>query len=293
MSKRRIAFIVNPVSGTKDKDKILSYATKHPAFTHDDVLVYKTTYAGDAIVTTRDLVNDGFEIVVAVGGDGTVNEVAQGAMNTSAAVGILPLGSGNGLARDLGIPMNLTRAVDLLAVGTRRVIDAGNINEQRFFCTSGIGYDALVGNRFAESKTRGLLTYVKVSLGEYFGYKPQRYRITTDEGVVECEAFLVTVANANQWGNNVFIAPLADMSDGLFDVVIVSPFPLVAVPSIGFRMVRKSMHKSRYVTVIKTRKVVIEREREDYIHYDGEPGRMGELLEYEIIPATLNVIAGK
>ncbi|MDR0659716.1 MAG: diacylglycerol kinase family lipid kinase [Prevotellaceae bacterium] len=290
MSKRKIAFIVNPISGTKSKARVVSYIRTHPVLRNDNLQLYKTKCAGDATTAARKFAQEGYDIVVAIGGDGTVNEVAQGLMGTDTALGIIPMGSGNGLARDLGLPMNYEKAVDTLAIDKIITIDGGTINEQHFFCTSGIGYDALVGNCFANTKSRGLITYARISVAKFLRYKPQSYRLLMDGKELHVKAFLITIANASQWGNNVRIAPEADMNDGLFDVVIVSPFPLYAAPSLGFRIFRKAIHRSHYVRVIKTNHITIEREAEGFIHYDGEPGFSGKKLEFNILHNILRVV---
>ncbi len=292
MPQRKIAFIVNPISGCKSKEQVLSYISSHSAFASDELLIYKTKCAGDAIEAAKRFAAEGYHLVVAIGGDGTVNEVAQGLMGSSTVMGIVPMGSGNGLARDLLLPMNVRKAVDVLTQGKEIAIDGGKINGQPFFCTSGVGYDALIGNRFAKAKKRGFWSYTKISAKEIFGYKPQRYRIIVDGKELNRTAFLITIANASQWGNNVRIAPEADMCDGIFDVVIVSPFPLYAIPSLGIRLLSRGMHHSKYVNVVKCRNVVIEREEEGFIHFDGEPGYMGKRLEFTMVPKTLKVIMG-
>ena len=292
MSKRKIAFIVNPISGTKSKVRVLSCIRTHPVLRNDYLQLYKTKCAGDAITAAKKFAEEGFDIVVAIGGDGTVNEVAQGLINTNTVLGIIPMGSGNGLARDLGIPMSCEKAIDTLATGKIITIDGGKINGQHFFCTSGVGYDALVGNCFANAKSRGLVTYAKISIAKFLKYKPKSYHLRINGKELQTKAFLITIANASQWGNNVRIAPEADMNDGLFDVVVVSPFPIYAAPSLGLRIFRKAIHRSHYVQVIKTDSLVIEREEEDFIHYDGEPGFSGKKLEFNILPSVLKVIAG-
>ena len=293
MTRQKIAFIVNPISGTKDKEQILSYAKSYSGLSGSDLTFYKTTGPCDATVAAKRFAEEGYATVVAVGGDGTVNEVAQGLMHTPTCLGIIPTGSGNGLARDLGIPMNYQKAVATLVNGNSIAIDAGKLNDKTFFCTSGVGYDAFVGNRFAQAKTRGILTYVKIAIGKFLTYKPENYRLQVNGKAMELKAFLITVANASQWGNNAHIAPEADMTDGLFDVVIVSPFPLYAAPTLGIKMFRSKLNRSQYVSIIRCDSLTIEREQGGYIHYDGEPGTMGTNLSFSIIPTALNVIAGR
>lgn len=290
MQKRKIAFIINPISGTKSKVRVLRYIRTHPVLRNDSLQLYKTKCAGDATAAAQKFAEEGYDIVVAIGGDGTVNEVAQGLMNTKTALGIIPMGSGNGLARDLGLPMNFEKAVDTLVSKKIITIDGGTVNDQYFFCTSGVGYDALVGNCFANAKSRGLITYAKISFEKFFRYKPQNYSLHINGKELKVKALLITIANASQWGNNIRIAPEANMNDGLFDVVILSPFPLYAAPSLGIRVFRKVIHRSHYVQVIRTSSLTIEREEEGFIHYDGEPGFSGKKLKFNILPSVLKVI---
>jgi diacylglycerol kinase family enzyme len=228
---------------------------------------------------------------VAVGGDGTVNEIAKVLINTPATMGIIPVGSGNGLARHLKIPLQPGRAIQTINNLKYQAIDVGMINHTPFFCTCGVGFDALIGDKFAQCKGRGLSNYVKTTISEYFNYQPETYQITVDnEEKIERQAFLITFANASQYGNNAFIAPKADICDGELDICILSPFRLYRAPVIGVRLFAGNIDKSPLMYCKKGSKVMLERSSEGVIHFDGEPFQMGKKLEISLISKGLNII---
>jgi len=288
---KKIAFIINPKSGTQNKTHIVKVIQNYflsPDFTVD---IYRTTHAGDGYCRTKEYVQDGYDIVVAVGGDGTVNEVASGLMGSDTALGILPCGSGNGLALHLKIPLQLAAALKKIKEGNSKLIDAGIINERPFFCTAGVGYDAYIANRFAEAGKRGPIAYVSEIVLQYFDYKPQKYKLIFDDGtVIERKAFLITFANASQWGNNAAIAPRASVEDGLMDIVVMADFPIYVAPQISFCLFTRQLDKTHYVEVYKCQNVIVEREEGDAAHYDGEPVTMSSHLDVKILPKILKVV---
>jgi diacylglycerol kinase family enzyme len=228
---------------------------------------------------------------VAVGGDGTVNEIAKALINTQAIMGILPIGSGNGLARHLQIPLQPRKAIQLINKQKYLAIDYGLINNTPFFCTCGVGFDALIGEKFAQCKGRGLSNYVKTTIREYFNYKPEMYQITIDnERKINRPAFLITFANGSQYGNNAYIAPHADISDGKLDMCILSPFKLYKAPGIGIRLFAKNIDKSSLMHSERASNIILERASEGVVHFDGEPCRMGKKLEISLINKGLNVL---
>src|SRR5208283_3527302 len=166
-----------------------------------------TKCPGHATELTKQLVDMNYGRIVAVGGDGTVNEVAKALVDTPTVLGIIPSGSGNGLARFLKIPMRIEDSVYLQNVGKILSIDYGRINNEPFFCTCGVGFDAHIGNKFAKSANRGFFSYVKETYHAYFHYKPLKYTIKIDGEKIKTRAFLITVANAGQYGNDAYISP--------------------------------------------------------------------------------------
>jgi YegS/Rv2252/BmrU family lipid kinase len=216
--------------------------------------------------------------------------VASLLVHTKIALGILPLGSGNGLARSNGIPMDLMKALDVIVKGKTELIDSGTINTHPFFCTAGIGFDALIAHKFAESTKRGFITYFKTSVREFFKYKPLTYSINVDGNLVKTIAFLITVANAGQWGNDVYIAPAAKLNDGLFHVSILKPFPLITFPFFGVKLFSKRADTFKYLESMIGKKIEIEFDHQLPAHYDGEPLVANGKISIEMFPFSLRII---
>lgn len=289
-SKEKIAFIVNPKSGTTNKNdipKIILEAIDHGRF---ETAILFTKYAGHATELTTDFVKDGFSRVIAVGGDGTVNEVAKALINTHVALGIVPCGSGNGLGRFLQVPLKVKAAANLQNTGKISTIDCGTINGHPFFCTCGVGFDAHIGNKFAQNTSRGFWTYFRVTMVSFLTYKAQKYAIKIDSEKIMSRAFLITVANAGQYGNEAYIAPQADIRDGMLDLRLLLPFPKRKALGIGYRLFNKTMDRCAYMKVWKGKTISINRRQEGEVHLDGEPAMMGKKLKIQIIEKVLKVI---
>lgn len=289
--KEKIVFIVNPVSGGRKKDKFDSWVKEllDPAKYEAEVLF--TNGPGHACELTTDALKRGVKKLIAVGGDGTVNEVGRMLLHSDAQLGIIPFGSGNGLARHMGIPINPRKAIQHLNTCSVKKNDAGTLNGMPFFCTSGVGFDAHIGKIFATLKGRGFAGYIKAVLREFANYKAQMYTFTDENGKEQSEAFLITFANASQYGNNAYIAPQADVHDGKLDICILKPFPLYAVGGIALRVFNKTANKSSYMKTFTSGKISVKRKASGPIHLDGEPYEAGEMLEAEILPGAINVLA--
>ena len=251
-----------------------------------------TNHPGHATELAAKAASDNFNMVVAVGGDGTVNEVAQGLIGTSTPMGIIPLGSGNGLARDLGISMDTLQSALTLIEGEVQQIDVCRINHQRFLCTAGIGLDAQVADKMSKATTRGFLRYIKLTIQESFTFKPFKIKMTVDGVLIEKAVFLVTFANARQFGNNAYIAPHASISDGLIDVVVVNPFNKMLLPFFGIGLFTKLLPKLRFVEYYKAKKIELEFADTSIYHFDGEPGKLSFPATIIIETEKLNVIIG-
>ncbi|MDR1129518.1 MAG: YegS/Rv2252/BmrU family lipid kinase [Prevotellaceae bacterium] len=288
--KENIAYIINPISGISDKKAIADHISKTMDRNRFNCEIYYTKCTGDGFRQAGEFAGSGFDRVVAVGGDGTVNEVARGLLDSNTALGIIPLGSGNGFARHVKISLNYHKANHIAQNGEIISSDYGIMNDKPFFCTAGIGFDAQVGQRFAKIGRRGFVSYAQASVMEYFNYSPQNYKITIDGRTFSRRAFLMTFANTSQWGYNAYIAPNASLNDGLIDLVIVSPFSLVAAPILGLRMFTKSLYPSRNIEIIRTREAIVEREKAGYIHIDGEPMNEEKILDVKVIPNKLKII---
>ncbi len=289
--KEKILFLINPMSGTSHKEQfpaIINELTDSDIF---DIEIVITKYKGEATEIVKQKLIENYRYFVAVGGDGTVNEIAKVLINTKAIMGIIPVGSGNGLARHLQIPLQPRKAIQLINEQKYQTIDYGLVNNKPFFCTCGVGFDALISEKFAQCKGRGASNYMRTVILEYFKYKPEIYQMTVDNAIkINCPAFLITFANSSQYGNNAYIAPTADISDGKLDICILSPFKLFKAPEIGIRLFSKNIDKSSLMCSEKASRIILERASEGVIHIDGEPCIMGKKIEISLINKGLNVI---
>jgi YegS/Rv2252/BmrU family lipid kinase len=287
----RIAFIMNPIAGTKDKAAAWSYIGQVFGLSPDyELTMYTTACANDGYRKALQFAGERYDAVVAVGGDGTVNEVARGLLHSQTALGIIPMGSGNGLARHLQIPLNFRKAIEIIRSGDTQLIDAAEINEKIFFCTAGVGFDALIGNLFNQRGKRGLYNYIGLSTRSALHYLPREYLIHIDGATMRRRAFLITVANASQWGNNAYIAPNANISDGWLDIVILNGYSLIEAPILLPRLFTRSIHKAWSTEVLRGRHIRIVRTKDDYVHFDGESAVMGKAIDIKVIPLALKVI---
>ena len=291
MKKRNhIVAIINPVSGTGSKDKIPRLIDTVVDHEKNDVSIIMTEYPGHASEIAAQAVNDGIDVVVAIGGDGTVNEVGSSLVGTDTTMAIVPCGSGNGLARHLRISMNASRALQVLNNGVTGSFDCCTVNGKPFFCTCGMGFDAAVSYKFSNDGTRGFITYIKTTLTEFFKYKAQDYIIDIDGVQMEERAFVIACCNAAQYGNNAYIAPRATMQDGLIDVTVMHGFSLAESPLIGARLFFRSLDKDRHVSIYRGKRVIIERKNEDIMHIDGDPLMMPAKLVIENISKGIKIL---
>lgn len=288
--KKKAVFVINLISGTSDKAAIPGLIDQYLDKTKFEYEIAITQYAGHASEIATKAKDDGVDVVVAVGGDGTVNEVARAIVHSNTALGIIPCGSGNGLARHLLLPLNVRKAIDVINRSEVRQLDYGIINGYHFFCTCGMGFDAFVSMKFAEAGKRGPITYVENVLREGLKYKPETYTIEDDNGTLQYKAFLISCANASQYGNNAYIAPQASMSDGLMDVIIMEPFDVFEAPQISIEMFSKTLDKNSKIKTFRTRHLHIHRDKPGVIHYDGDPVMTGADIDIELKPKGINII---
>ena len=288
--KKKIVFIMNPISGTSDKKDIPYLIEELLDKEQFDYSIRKTEYAGHAYEIAKESKEQGIDIVVAVGGDGTVNEVGRALVHSNTALGIIPTGSGNGLARHLLIPMKIKGAIQVLNDCEITDLDYGIINEHPFFCTCGVGFDAFISEKFAEAGKRGPITYLENILKEGLKYKPETYEIEAENGTIKKKAFLISCANASQYGNNAYIAPQASMSDGLMDIIVMQPFDAFEAPQISIDMFNKTLDKNSKIKTFRCKHLHIHRNKPGYIHYDGDPVMTGEDIEVELKEKGINII---
>jgi len=289
-NKSNIIFIINPISGGKKKsdlpvliDQYLDKEKFAPIYTF-------TEYVGHATELAEEAEKKNYDIIVAVGGDGTINEVASKLVHSDKILAIIPFGSGNGLARFLNIPLNPKKAIELINTGKHQLIDTAELNGKKFFNMAGMGFDAHLSSVFAGNKKRGLKSYVQLGFKEITTYKAQPYHIEIDGQQCDNDAFAISIANSSQYGNNVYISPKSSLTDGYLDVCIIHPISLVKLPLLAFQMITAKTHQSSLVRIIRGKHIKIKRNAPDAVHLDGEPLEMGEELEIKIIPQSLKIL---
>ncbi len=286
----RVLFIVNPIAGKGLVKTNLTAAFSKCRF---EWSVAYTEYPGHAHELAR---KSSADIIVAVGGDGTVNEVASALVGTGKILGIVPRGSGNGLALHLGYSLIPGRAVEEINAASIQTIDTALFNGRPFFCTSGVGYDAFVSERFSQVGKRGFKTYVEEALKSWKNYKAETYTIEMDDCTVRSRAMFVTVANSNQWGNNGRIAPGASLQDGLLDVVVVDEIGfdilnIINASALVALLFARQIDKASKYHLYRSKKVKITVSQEGPAHVDGDPvSNPGTELLYSVKPSSLKVI---
>lgn len=285
--KKKILFIINPHSGIKSK---LGFV---------DLIDHEIS--GDFIVKTRltqrpehatelaeEAVESGVDAVIAVGGDGSVNEVGKALIGTDVALGIIPVGSGNGFARHLNIPLHEKAALQTINKFRTQIIDTATINDIPFLATAGLGFDAQVGWQFANHGRRGFLSYVQITANAFMGYKAKEYKLSIDGKEIETTAFLINFANAGQYGNNAWISPSASLSDGLLNICILDKFPKLYATDIIYKLFNKKIEKSKYYRFYQGKEIWVR--NPEIFHIDGEPRGTDEDLLIKIVPQSLKVI---
>ncbi|WP_246862685.1 diacylglycerol/lipid kinase family protein [Pedobacter sp. KBS0701] len=289
-TKINILFIINPISGGRGKLRIPDFIDKYldkEKFSPNFVF---SEYVGHAGELADEAATKNFDVIIAAGGDGTINEVATKVLKHNKILGILPLGSGNGLARFLSISKNLRYALSIINNFKIDEIDTAEFNKKCFFNLAGMGFDAHLSSVFSKDKKRGLSGYVKLGFKEVFNYKAQTYNLNIDGTEYTRKAFAISIANSSQYGNDVYIAPNASVKDGLLDVCIIKPFPIIKLPVLGYVMLRGKAESSDMIEIIKGKNIKIIRETAGAVHVDGEPLQMGVEIEAVINPLSLKVI---
>lgn len=287
---RRVVFIVNPKAGTNLQKNIAVQVDKHLNHRRFEYSIWKTERMGHGFELAQKAVQENYDIVVAVGGDGSINEVAPALMNTPVSLGIIPAGSGNGLAMHLGYGREIGKAVQKLNTAVEKIIDVGTLNGRHFINLAGIGFDGLVSNMMKGSPKRGFLPYFFKSVEAGLTYDPVECRIELDDRVVTEKCFAIAVANGPMYGYNVQIAPDARLDDGFFEVVLLKDAPrwqyFAAVPA----TLQGKIYGENFVEHFSSRKVVVSAGKKLYVHVDGEGFTLEEPIQFEMKPRTLKIL---
>ena len=287
---KRMSLIVNPISGSGgDKAELVQRIAAALEQKEIAVDVLPTRGPGDATVLAREAVGQGVDAVLACGGDGTVNETATAMIGTGVPMGIIPCGSGNGLARHLAIPVEPMLSLDIIAGGHFDDCDCGMVNGRPFFCTFGVGYDADVALRFANSGRRGVVSYVRSAIEEFIRFRHEHYTLTVDGETIADDAFLIACCNISQYGNNAYIAPKASITDGLLDLIIIRKASMIETMLVSLDLVTGTIDQNRLIDTVRLSNAVIERSAPGSAHIDGEPVQLGERLEISCLKGALRL----
>lgn len=289
MNKREALLIINPIAGTRSKRGVRDIVSENLGRLGIELSVLETAGAGDAAAFARQATEDGFEMVISAGGDGTVNEIAGALSHTPTTLGILPLGSGNGLARSLGIPMDVEEAMKIITAGHKMTCDRGIVNDLPFYCTFGVGFDAAVSEKFAMMNRRGRTTYIRSAIQEFLRYQSQPYVISVDGSVITEKAFLIAVCNASQYGNNAYIAPHAKLTDGLLDITVVHSGSPLSTLTVGVDLLTGYLDRNTHIDTFRVKAATIARLNGGAAHVDGDPLTLGKILEVSCDHLALSV----
>lgn len=288
---KKVLFIINRLlqdrSG-KDLSQIISKYLDRSKFDDDISFSEFPGHATELAFSNKDK----YDIIIAAGGDGTVNEVGKVLAGSPKTFGIVPLGSGNGLARTMKIPLSIPRAIQVINAYCKSPLDMGLVNGIPFFNMAGIGFDASVAHRYNKKKNHGFISYLRSVTELFFQYKASWYEVIYDSEVHKVRAFLISFANSSQWGYNAHICPGADPSDGLLGVTILLSFPKIIVPVLAWRLFAGELHKSRFVRVFMTRRIEITSPGEMAGHIDGNPVIFNNHIQVEITQNAVHIIRG-
>ena len=291
MALKRILFIVNPISGHHRKENFPAFVREIIDKSQFECEIVFTERCGHARELAQQGVSENFDVVAAVGGDGTINEIAQSLIGTSVAMALIPYGSGNGLARCLHLPLRPQNALRVLNNSRVITMDTASVNDVPFVSIAGIGLDAQTAFDFSNDPRRGFISYAKYALENYIHFEPQKYVMTFDDTMtVECSPLLISFANSNQFGYNAVIAPHADLCDGLLDACVLNRPPIGIAPLVASQMMLEKLSHSKYFTDFKAEKIMVKRTKDAVVNIDGEPMMFPKDLVIKVHPHSLNVV---
>ena len=287
---KKLEVIYNPYSGRKKIKDLPALIDRHINHLLFETYVWPTEKADDVILLTEKAIREKADIILGAGGDGTINQIASRLVNTGIALGVIPLGSGNGFARHFKIPLNTAKAISKISDYSVKEIDTVWFNRHCMINIGGIGFDAHISSAFANTKKRGLQGYVKTIIRE-LNYKSKFYSIYKNgERVWEGNAFMIGIANATQWGNNVVLHPGAKPDDGLFNLVVLKKFTPLDFVTILKNLMEGKLHLNKNSVVFSGTDFMIRREKEGPIHVDGEPVWLGKEININIEPLSLKIL---
>lgn len=289
-AKGKIIFIVNPKSGT-GKQKLIEALIKEN-LDHDKYnykIVY-TKYQGEGRKLAGEAIGKKTDIIVVVGGDGSINEVASAIVNSNIILGIIPAGSGNGFANHLNIPLKINQAIQVINKKNVISIDTATINNKLFISIAGLGFDGHISKKYARVGKRGFWPYFRLVTEEFGKYKPKTYEIIIDGKRIRKTAMMINFANTDQFGYNTSIAPEAKINDGLIDVCILQKPPVIKLPYLVHLLYHKKIHQSRFMELHKAKKVIVKQSKKRTINIDGEAMKLGKKVEVKIDPLSLRII---
>jgi diacylglycerol kinase (ATP) len=286
---KKIIFIANPLSHEMQGESLEKSIQKNLDMTCFKYEICYTKKAKDATRIAKKSIKDHADIVVAVGGDGTVNEVGNALINSNIPIGIVPVGSGNGLARHFKIPVGLENSIQALNSSKITIMDTAKINQKPFFAIAGIGLDAQIAMKFAKFKKRGLLSYAKVFFQEFSSYKPKTHTFIIDGKTITKKGVIFTFANSSQYGNNFVIAPQADHQDGYLDLVILDDIPTLEIPNFWLKFKDGTLDHSKHFETHRFKELIIKTNKIK-AHIDGEPIHLSDEIKVSVEPKSLKIL---
>lgn len=289
--KKRIRFIINPISGGVKKAKVpqmIEEYLDHSLFDYDIAI---TQYKQHAKSIALESIREGIDIVCAVGGDGSVHEVGTSLVGSNVHLAIIPTGSGNGLARHLKIPLKTPKAIQNINGMFSVRMDTGLANDKPFLGVGGFGFDAFIAKRFDEYHIRGFWGYTQLIYEEYFSYKPRKMKIEFEDETIKGSFLMCSIANSSEFGNGFCISPKSTVVDGQMEFVLLKQFPWWQTMGVLSRFFMKRIEGSKYIQIKSFKKARIFLE-EPLAHYDGEPFAVRKQINIEIVPKSLNVLGG-
>lgn len=290
--KKRIWFIINPISGVRRKDDIPSLVREYLDHNQYDFEIQYTTHKGHGSELAKEARNLAIDIVCAVGGDGSVHEIGTSLIGSNVLLAIIPIGSGNGLARHMNIPLTIKKAIHCINDQHKITMDTILVNEQAFLGVGGYGFDALIAQKFEGSRRRGLSTYFKLFFREFFKYNPINISVDANGQIKKLPVMLCTLANTKQWGNGLVVSPNSDATDGKVELILLKPFSFWRLPILAMQFLFRRSDKSALMEVISFDKATI-RVSEKIAHYDGESMATKGVLHVKVVPKSLQILVGK